>query len=1161
MTREKADRAAALNDLGLALRVRFEQTSNLDDLARAVRAGRAAVQLTPRHHRDRARHVSTLANTLHTRYEHTGRPQDLDEAVRYAREAVQSTTSVDTDHAMYLSNLGNALRARFERTGQEMDLREAVRIGRRATRLATEDDPNRPMYQANLALALRVRFEWTGTQRYLGEAIRAIRAAVGLTGRGDPARAARLSDLGAALRTRYEWRGTVKDLDEAMRAGAEAVRVAAADPDTAMYLSNLALTLLDRHERSGADQDLAEAIALLREAMRRTGPGHPERPIYLSNLGLALQIRYDRTARLDDLDESIEAGREAADTTPAGHPDAALYRANLSAALWSRYERAATPTDLEEAIEVARAAVRLTSADHVSAAMCLANLGLALHARFETTGAEADLDEAIRTGRKAVALLPADHPKRSDYLSNLSLSLRVRFERLGVRRDIDDAIRAGREAVAAVGPGHPFRPAYLTNLGNALQARFDLLAAPHDLDEAIQVGRAAVRSSPASHPDRAMYQSNLGLALQTRYERGHDRRDLAAAVRASRAAVRSVPVNHSRRATYLSDLAAALAARFTATHRRHDLREALELVDAAVTATEDGHPDRSIYLLNMAEIQRYAANLPDAIAAARRAAGNAAAGAAVRIDAAYRWGWWAWESGDRDEAARGYAAAVALLPVLAWHGLDRSTQEEGLGRWAGLVSQAVTCSVVAGQPHRAVELAELGRSVLWTHMLRLRSDLSDLENSHPALAARLRQIRERLDRPALWSAAGAMQAPIARAATGSPAGPEADWDQQRTLAREWDTLVAQVRALPGRQDFLRAPSFDDLRCAARQGPVVVLNTSVMGCHALVITADAADARVIDLPALTHADVLRRAEELLAATSAEDDDFDLADTLAWLWGAVAAPVLAALGFGPQPANTRPLPRLWWCPIGPLAFLPVHAAGLPASATDSVLERVVSSYTPTLHALRRAGASAPDGPIRQLVVALPQIPAGKALPGVRREVAAIAARLPEPDRARHLYGADANAETVLAELPRYQWVHMACHAVQHPTSPTSSGFLLWDWQRRLLEIGNLADLQLNGADLAFLSACQTSTGDTRLHDESIHLAAAMQAIGFRHVIAAQWPVVDAVSARLSGHVYSGLVHAGKADSSRTAVALHDAVCALRSRFPQAPLTWAAYVHFGP
>jgi CHAT domain-containing protein len=38
-----------------------------------------------------------------------------------------------------------------------------------------------------------------------------------------------------------------------------------------------------------------------------------------------------------------------------------------------------------------------------------------------------------------------------------------------------------------------------------------------------------------------------------------------------------------------------------------------------------------------------------------------------------------------------------------------------------------------------------------------------------------------------------------------------------------------------------------------------------------------------------------------------------------------------------------------------------------------------------------------------------------------------------------------------------------------------------------------------ELAFLSACHTATGSPRGLDEAIHLAAAMQLLGYRHVIA--------------------------------------------------------------
>ena len=52
-------------------------------------------------------------------------------------------------------------------------------------------------------------------------------------------------------------------------------------------------------------------------------------------------------------------------------------------------------------------------------------------------------------------------------------------------------------------------------------------------------------------------------------------------------------------------------------------------------------------------------------------------------------------------------------------------------------------------------------------------------------------------------------------------------------------------------------------------------------------------------------------------------------------------------------------MWWCPTGPLTILPIHAAGHHADSVSgttptkqSVLDRVVSSYAPTLSALIRA-----------------------------------------------------------------------------------------------------------------------------------------------------------------------------------------------------------------
>src|SRR5215475_13206213 len=87
-------------------------------------------------------------------------------------------------------------------------------------------------------------------------------------------------------------------------------------------------------------------------------------------------------------------------------------------------------------------------------------------------------------------------------------------------------------------------------------------------------------------------------------------------------------------------------------------------------------------------------------------------------------------------------------------------------------------------------------------------------------------------------------------------------DRKMALAREWDELVDQARALPGLSDFLRVPSFGELACAAEAGPVVVLTAGPRRSDAICVSNGAAD--VVALPALTHDDVENRTREFLAA---------------------------------------------------------------------------------------------------------------------------------------------------------------------------------------------------------------------------------------------------------------------------------------------------------
>jgi CHAT domain-containing protein len=212
---------------------------------------------------------------------------------------------------------------------------------------------------------------------------------------------------------------------------------------------------------------------------------------------------------------------------------------------------------------------------------------------------------------------------------------------------------------------------------------------------------------------------------------------------------------------------------------------------------------------------------------------------------------------------------------------------------------------------------------------------------------------------------------------------------------------------------------------------------------------------------------------------------------------------------QRASGRDRPRVHWCPIGSLVFLPIHAAGVYSqSNTGCCSDYVVSTYTPTLSALRRARMGFVPKDRQSLVVlaaAAPNTTASLDLPyldSVRPEIAHVAQLARATGHIEVLeYGHTSSAQIheVAAALPRVHIAHLACHGVQDQEDPLNSGFCLGDGK---LTVSNLMDIKLEHAFLAFLSACETAKGDKNQPDQAIHLAAAMLFCGFRSVVATMW-----------------------------------------------------------
>ena len=178
----------------------------------------------------------------------------------------------------------------------------------------------------------------------------------------------------------------------------------------------------------------------------------------------------------------------------------------------------------------------------------------------------------------------------------------------------------------------------------------------------------------------------------------------------------------------------------------------------------------------------------------------------------------------------------------------------------------------------------------------------------------------------------------------------------------------------------------------------------------------------------------------------------------MWDNAAEPVLSALGYYSEPPHGEAWPHVWWAPGGPFSLLPIHAAGYHSEALGqqgkrTVMDRVISSYTPTIRALRyahqHARALAGDG--NALIIAMPTTPGvpGR-LPNVPAEAAVLTSRLPDPvllvepespyDDQSVAAAQLPTRANVLAHLPGSMIAHFACHGATDPTNPSNSLLLL-------------------------------------------------------------------------------------------------------------------------
>ncbi|MFI7453980.1 CHAT domain-containing protein [Nonomuraea sp. NPDC049714] len=1115
----------------------------------------------------------SLSGALTARYAHRGDRRDLDRGLSLQASLLDGVPAGSPLRGHLLLQMAGTRTTRYDATGDRADLDAALAGVAEAAGIIGVDHVDRRMVEHVIGRTRVRRYRRDGDPADLESAIAAYRTALDAAPVGHPVRREYAAELSEALQERARIGGaadnTADDNTAAIEAARSAVRLAPPGDQRALARLPLARAMSQRFLLTGDVAAIRDSIAAFQEAAAELPPDHPVRALALGGLAEVLKLRAELTGSQTDLNAAVTAGEQAW-RQPVRAADRAMIAIYLTDALRMRGQRVGGRADVDAAMDVITSVLADLAHTDPWRPLCELQLAVMLSQRFLVTGDAPDVDRCVEIVGSVLAALPAHSPWRRLAYETLSENLWKRAQHRGDLDDLDDAIDAMDLALAVPTSDHRHLAVNLYNKAGMLGLRFDEHARPEDLDGAIEAGRAALAALPAGHYYRPVVSKGLSLLYLERPD-ANSADDLSEIIGRGREALAATAEDDPSWASQQHLVGVGRLLRFGRTGRARDLRSAIRAIEASVAATPPGDPalgSRAAQLglvLNVRYERRGRRRDRDrAMDAYRLAASVTSNGTLSRLESNRDYAAYTLRHGRPVEALEHYRICVQdLLPLVTWRGLGRRSQENQLKRVAGLAGDAAAAALACDSPRAAVQLLEQGRSVLWAQLLQTRSDRSELHAGHPRLAAEFDEVSAALD----LRSAGPLRPGELTAQGGADRMGEAE--RRRRATARFTELIDYIRELPGFAGFLRPPDIETLLQAADRGPVVIVNVGRTRCDALLLTTEGV--RTLPLPGLTQEEAVERATAFHDALGAARQGLaarinanqTMLSTLEWLWEAVALPVLDALAL-PVPDATAlrggNLPRVWWCPTGPLATLPLHAAGRhrPGANAAWVGDHVVSSYTPTLQALLRARTERPAPPApAALVTGLRVTPRQdgryRDLPAVPDEIRAIRDTL--GGRALVLEDATATWQAVLDAVPAHPWVHFACHGKQNPQEPSASHLALHDADLTVLD---LVKAGVVDGDLAFLSACETAQGDTTLTDEAIHLAAAFHLAGYRHVIGTLWSLNDASAARVAADVYGTL--AGDS-GTEPAVALHLAVARLRAlpRF-RSPLAWAPYVHIG-
>lgn len=686
----------------------------------------------------------------------------------------------------------------------------------------------------------------------------------------------------------------MEDLDLAIQLYEECLTTTPRDhSDWASLLDGLGDGYYHRYARTKAMPDLEKAVRRFRESLD-TPPSHPldqmsrlaevrakyseqypetsgcmtgeiDLAAQLQALAIGYHVRFSETRSLLDRDQThlnraLQLYQESLANTPEHHHDRIPRLSNLGVGYYVKYCATRDVMYLDRATELFQQCLDTTPIEHPDRALRLYKLATIHEARYQETESVEDINTEIRYLGECLDRLPNDDSYRPSCLRALGMGRYRRYQELNTLRDLDTSIELFQESLYATPMDHPDRASRLYDLGAGYHDRYNETRSDTDLDKAIELFEESLENTPTHHHDQTSRVRSLGQAYRIRYLKKDSVTDLDKAICLFEKFLEQIPADHSDRAARLNDLAAVYNDRYQMNSIRFDLDKAILLLREALNHSPSPTPDRlvagKILLYIHAELE-------------------------------------AWE-----EAHEFAKTAVHLVPSVVPRLLGAAHKQSLLSQDAGLASHATAATLNAGkQAFDAVRLLEIGRGVISGLFYEMAADVAKLLSAHPALGERFIKLKEQLEVPAASSPSQVMQQQDLRQSLpsimdklegldGAPQTPA----EQSYIGSQLDKLIVEIRTQPGFENFLLASSEEEMRTAARHGPIVAINVSEFRCDAILIE----HRRIwsLCLPLLNLDEIQLKTQQA---------SLDRPETLEWLWDVVASPVLEALGYTQPPAD--------------------------------------------------------------------------------------------------------------------------------------------------------------------------------------------------------------------------------------------------------------------